>query len=117
MRIHACKIRPYHPSHDASAHTLSLHIRDELCMLLLHIEDQHDAHQTHQLHLWKMSRFTNVKWEKIHNNSQSNVTCTFAGYFYLMGSRWSHMKQAQKCFRTAFAACISTVTVFQPQLL
>lgn len=46
-----CSVNPYHPSHDASAYTFSLHIGDELCMLLLHIKDQHDAHQTYQLHL------------------------------------------------------------------
>lgn len=50
LRTSAWK-NPYHPSHNASAHSLSLHIRDELCMLLLHIEDQHDTHQAHQLHL------------------------------------------------------------------
>lgn len=41
----------YHPSHNASAHTFGLHIRDEFGMFLFHIEDQHDAHQSHQLHL------------------------------------------------------------------
>ncbi len=50
-RIRPVESDPYHPSHDASAHSLGLHIRDELRMLLLHVEDQHDAHQTHQLHL------------------------------------------------------------------
>lgn len=47
---------PYHSSHDSSAHTFSLHIRDKLCMLLLHIEKKHDANQTHQLHLWNKMR-------------------------------------------------------------
>lgn len=53
MRISAGKIGkgPYHPSHDAGAHRLRLHIRYELCVLLLNVEDQHDAHQPHQLHL------------------------------------------------------------------
>lgn len=50
------KQNPYHSSHDASAHTFSLHIRDKLCVLLLHIEKEHDAHQTHQFYLRNIMR-------------------------------------------------------------
>lgn len=47
---------PYHSSHDSSAHTFSLHIRDKLCVLLLHIKKEHDANQTHQFYLWNKLR-------------------------------------------------------------
>lgn len=54
---------PYHSSHDSSAHTFSLHIRDKLCMLLLHIKKEHDAHKTHRLYLWHNTRI-NVTLQK-----------------------------------------------------
>lgn len=46
-----CDNSSHHPPHDAGAHSFRLYIRDKFCMLLLHIEDEHDAHQAHQLHL------------------------------------------------------------------